>query len=167
MGQRMSSRLTSSNSGEGWRGRLFHATTGTGNASPPKLVSSEGSSRGSSEAGDSEGHTAARRHSVSSRRPRGSYRDFTDVGTTVGSTVSVQDAVGNFMRGVKGGWTFSSSSSSSAARPSIFAPQVSPRSRTPVPVIAEQIAAEPQTSMTLPPPMAGTRVMLSFGGLGD
>lgn len=161
MGRRMSSRLMRLNNGLGWRGRQFRATS----VSPPGPIATTDGSGGSSGAGDDEAPPSLTALGASTRRANGAESDVTDVSVTAGRTVSVQDAVGNFMRGVKGGWTFSSSSSSSSTgRPSIFAPQVSPRSRTPVMVIAEQSS---DSQISLPPPLVDTQVMLSFGGLGD
>jgi hypothetical protein len=167
MGQRISTRLTSINNGAGWRGRQFRATS----ASPPRPMSTM-ASVGLSEAGDEAPLTAV---APATRRPSVAGSDMTDVSVASSSAVSVQEAVGNFMRGVKGGWNVPDGRSlfsppfSSTGRKSIFASPVSPRSRTPAGAIAAATAAgQPIDSQILLPLNSGDgRVMLSFGGLGD
>ena len=130
---------------------------------------------GVSEAGDEAPLAAV---APATRRPSVAGSDMTVVSVASSSGVSVQEAVGNFMRGVKGGWNVPDGRSlfspafSSTGRQSIFASPVSPRSRTPARggaiAAAAAAAGQPIDSQILSPPNSvDGRVMLSFGGLGD
>lgn len=167
MGQRISTRLTNMNNGAGWRGRQFRATS----ASPPRPMATK-ALEGLSKAGDEPPLTA-----LAPRRPSIAGSDTTDVSVASSGGVSVQEAVGNFMRGVKGGWNVPDGRSlfspafSSTGRQSILASPVSPRSRTPAGTIAAaavSAAGQPIGSQNLSSPnLLDRRVLLSFGGLGD
>lgn len=174
MGQRMSTRLASMNNGAGWQGRQFRATSTS--APRPVLASRAGGfSSVSSEACEDDVPPLS---TLASRRPSATDSVKTDVSGVAGSTaVTVQDAFGNFMRGVKGGWnvpdgrSLFSSSLSSTAHQSTLASPVSPRSRTPV-VGAVDTDHSSGRSVDAKNPSLDTssgaaRVTLSFGGLAD
>ncbi|KAK5053117.1 hypothetical protein LTR84_002091 [Exophiala bonariae] len=172
MGQRMSTRLTSMNNGAGWRGRQFRATS---TSSPRPIINFKAGdfSSASSEACEDEDLPSA---SLGSRRPSATNSVRTDVSIAGSTAVSVQDAFGSFMRGVKGSWnvpdgrSLFSPSLSSTGRQSTLASPVSPRSRTPVAGAlgaAHSSVQSVDAKNPLPDMSSGGRAMLSFGGLAD